>query len=193
MKAKMAVVMCGVGLAVLWAGYSGQAQAPAADPMARIGMVSIMKVMRESQRFDGHEKEVGAEQDKISQDLAKMDQDVKADQAKLNVFKAGSPEYLEQYKVVVEKQARFQAQQEYYRQASTSREKQWTEQFFKEILETTARIAEQKGLALVLERTEPEFPIPADRLVATLNTHKVLYAKGCVDITGDVMAALDKK
>lgn len=94
---------------------------------------------------------------------------------------------------MVEGQARLQALQQYYQQASTLKDKQWTEQLFKEVTEATTKIAEQKGLALVLERTEPEYPIPAERFFLAVGSYKVLYAKGCVDLTAEVMAAIDKK
>lgn len=193
MKAKMAVVMCGVGLAVLWIGYSGQAQAPAADPLSRIGVVSVMKVVRDCQRQGAHEKEITAEQETLNSELSKMNQEIETEQARLKTFKAGTPDYFDLYKSMVDKQARLQALQEYYQKSTALKEKQWMEQLFKEALEATTRIAEQKGLALVLERTEPEYPIPADRFFLAIGSYKVLYAKGCVDLTAEVLAAMDKK
>jgi len=198
MKAKTAVALCGVvGLAILAVGQSNRgalrAQQAVTDPLARIGVVSVKKILRESQRYAAHEKETMVEQDRLNGDLSKMNQEVETEQAKLKTFKTGSQEFLDLYKPMVEKQARLQALQEFYRQSSAVKEKQWNEQLFKEILEATAKISEQKGLALVLERTEPEFPIPTDAFVATVNTHKVIYAKGCVDLTAEVLAAVDRK
>lgn len=159
----------------------------------QIGVVSMMKLLRESQRASERERQFNNEQDQINEELAKLNQEVKADQARLKVFKEGSPEYLDLYKQMMEKQAKLQAIQEYHRQASVAKERQWTELLFKEILQAVTKVAEQKGLVLVLEQTTPEFPIPPERFVATLNTTKVLYAKGCVDITADVMAIIDSK
>ena len=194
MKATTAVVLCSVaGLVVLSMGYSSRAQQPVADLFSRIGVISVTKILRESPRQTAHDREVGGEQERMTGELSKMSQEVEGEQARLKTYKTGTSEYLELYKGLVEKQAKFQALQEYYRQASTVREKQWTEQIYKEVLEATVKVAEQKGLALVLERTEPEFPIPAERFFLALGTHKVLYSKGCVDITSDVLALLDKK
>jgi Skp family chaperone for outer membrane proteins len=194
MKAKMlAVASVGVTLAVLLLGRSSRAEQTVTDPLSRIGMVSVVKVLRDCQRQADHDREATAEQDRISGELSKLNQDVETDQARLKTFKSGTSEYLDLYKAMVEKQGRLQALQEYYRQASTLREKQWTEQLFKQVLDATAKVAEQKGLAIVLERSEPEFPIPNERFVLALATHKVLYAKGCVDISADVMAVVDKR
>ncbi len=54
-------------------------------------------------------------------------------------------------------------------------------------------MAAQKGLNLVLGADEPEFPFQRyEELVMTLGTHKVLYHEGCVDLTNEVIAELDK-
>lgn len=194
MKATTAVVLCSVaGLVVLLMGYSSRAQQPVADLFSRIGIISVTKILREGPRQTAHDREVVGEQERMTGELSKMSQEVEGEQARLKTYKTGTSEYLELYKGLIEKQAKFQALQEYYRQAATVREKQWTEQIYKEVLEATVKVAEQKGLALVLERTEPEFPIPAERFFLVLGTHKVLYAKGCVDITSDVLALMDKK
>jgi len=55
-------------------------------------------------------------------------------------------------------------------------------------------LAAQKGLPLVLGSDEPEFPIQRyEELAMTLSTHKVLYSEGCVDLTNEVIAELDKE
>jgi len=52
-------------------------------------------------------------------------------------------------------------------------------------------IAREKGLDLVLERTEPEFPISGEELMMTFSSHKVLYGGGCIDLTKEVTSRLD--
>ncbi len=69
----------------------------------------------------------------------------------------------------------------------------WAEKLYKEILRITKEVAARKGLDLVLQRSEPEFPIlSADQLMMTLSSHKVLYGGGCLDITDEIIAELDK-
>ncbi|MBP8305208.1 MAG: OmpH family outer membrane protein [Phycisphaerae bacterium] len=198
MKATTALVLCGVvGSLVLSAGYGGRgalrAQPSPSDPLQRIGVVSVSRIMRQSQRYEAYEREMTAEQDRINGDMAKMSQEIEAEQGRLKAFKQGSQEFLEHYKLLLEKQARFQTTDKYEKDALAVRERQWNEQLFKEILEATAKVAEQKGLGLVLERTEPDFPIPPDLLPSKISTYKVLHAKGCVDITADVLAMVDGK
>lgn len=194
MKATTAAALCiAAGLVVFSVGYSGHAQQPAADPLSRIGVVSVMKILRDCQRQAAHDKEVAAEQEKLNAELSEMNQKLAKENDQLKTFKPGTPEHLDLYKSMAEGQARLRALQEYYQNASTLKDKQWTEQLFKDIVEATAKIAEQKGMALVLERTEPEYPIPAERFFLAVASYKVLYAKGCVDLTAEVQAVVDKK
>jgi len=85
-----------------------------------------------------------------------------------------------------------EAQQKFNSQQMVLKDRRWTEQLYEEILRITKRLAEEKGLDLVLERDEPEFPVPSpDELMMTLSTHKVLYSAGCVDITDELVARMD--
>jgi Skp family chaperone for outer membrane proteins len=98
-----------------------------------------------------------------------------------------------QYKLLVQKQAELKAIQEVDREQRTLTQRVWAEKVYKEVLRITNELAAQKGLDMVLERSEPEFPIQnADQLMMTLSTHKVLYGGGCLDITDDVIGELDK-
>jgi Skp family chaperone for outer membrane proteins len=64
---------------------------------------------------------------------------------------------------------------------------------YTDILRIVNEVAQQKGLDLVLEKNEPELldSTPANELMLTIRTHKVLYSGGCVDITDEVIARLD--
>jgi len=126
-------------------------------------------------------------------ELERLTKELEADEAGLKTLKLGSPDHLKQYQQILEKRANLEAQREYYKQHRALKEKQRTEQLYKEILQITKDLAEQKGLDLVLEDDEPEFPVAsAEELVMIINTHKVLYSAGCLDITGDVIARLDE-
>jgi Skp family chaperone for outer membrane proteins len=98
-----------------------------------------------------------------------------------------------QYKMLLQKQGELKALQDYNRAHAGSSQQRWAEKVYKEILRITKEVAASKDLDLVLERSEPEFPIPvADQLMMTIGTHKVLYGDGCIDITDEVIAELDK-
>ena len=71
-------------------------------------------------------------------------------------------------------------------------DKRWTEKIYQDILRITGEVAAQRGLAMVFAKDEVEFPATsANELMLAIRTNKLLYSGGCVDITGDVMAAFD--
>jgi Skp family chaperone for outer membrane proteins len=65
------------------------------------------------------------------------------------------------------------------------------EELYQQALQIVQTLAKEKGLTLVLERTEPEFPVSSEELMMTFSTHKVLYANGCTDLTAEVVSRLD--
>jgi hypothetical protein len=72
------------------------------------------------------------------------------------------------------------------------KDQRWTEQLYQEILKMTGEMAQQKGLELVLDVDEPEFPAAsADELMMTLSTNKALYSGGCVNLTDEIVTRLD--
>jgi Skp family chaperone for outer membrane proteins len=180
------------GVIVLFMGYEhSRAEATEDGPLPNIGVVSIRKVFRDCKRSIKFRTEVTAEQSKIREELDELSKEIEADEAALRTFKPGSSDHLAQIKSLLEKRAQLEARSEYIKQQANLRDRQWTEQLYKEILETTRELAEQKGLELVFEYTEPEFPISSEELMLTISTHKVLYSGNCTDLTDEVIARLD--
>ncbi len=191
MNGKMAiggVVVC--ALALFAALDHGRAASQPVPP-TRIGVVSLGDVFKDSQKHAQHNAQAMA---RIAQGRGQLDnlrKEVEGDEAELKTFKEGTPDYAQQLQVVLEKRARLQGQQDFLKQQSLLEEKTWRENLFQAFTKATKEIAKDKGLDLVLERTEPEFPVSSDELMITLYTHKVLYADGCVDLTAEVTARLD--
>ncbi len=193
MKTSTACALCGlVGLITLSATYGGRAQSNVAEPMHRMAVVSVMKILQNCQATSEEPKKLMEEQTRHSAELQLLAQELDTEQGQLQTLRIGTEDYLVQYKSVVDKQASLKALEDYYRQVAASRERQWTEDLYKKILEATRKVAEEKGIGIVLERTEPEFPIVPERFLVTISTHKVLYDKDCIDITADVLAEVMK-
>jgi len=106
-------------------------------------------------------------------------------------LRQGTPDYLKQMQAVIQKRAQLDGKQEYLKQQRLLEDKLWMEKLYQETLKIVNTLAQEKGLEFVLERTEPEFPISSDELMATFSTHKVLYAGGGMDLTDEVIARLD--
>jgi len=174
-------------------GYEYSRAGPQAGARLSVGLVNVRKVFRECKSNIKYREEAMAEYNRAMAELERLTKELEADEAGLKTLKLGSPDHLKQYRQILEKRANLEAQQQYHKQHRALKEKQHTEQLYEEILKITKVLAEQKGLDLVLEYDEPEFPLPnAEELVMTINTHKVLYSAGCLDITAEVIARLDE-
>jgi Skp family chaperone for outer membrane proteins len=192
MNGKMAVggflVCVMLSLAVM---EYGRAASPATGPAPKVGVVSMREVFKASVKHKQYSAQAMARQAQARTQLDNLRKEVEGDDAELKTLKQGTADYTKQLQVALEKRARLQSQQEFLKQQSVLDDKKWLEDLYQAFARATKNLAREKGLDLVLERTEPEFPIPSDELMTTLYMHKVLYAGGCVDLTAEVTARLD--
>jgi len=196
MKIRSAIILiCLIGVISLCIGYEHSRAGPKADtsPLS-IGVVRVRTVLRSCKRSAKYKVEVLAEQGRKNAELEKLSKQVEAQEAGLKTLKPGSTDYLTQLKILLEERYQLESQREFYKQQNALKQQQWTEDLYKEILQTTHELAKQRGLDLVFGNDEPEFPLTsAEELIMILNTHKVLYSAGCLDLTDEVIARLDAK
>ena len=158
----------------------------------KIGIVSVRKIFQDCKRNVQYRRDLAAERDKLETELEKLSKEIDLDKTGLKTLKPGSPDYLSAMKEILEKQARLQAQQEFFKRQMDIREQTIIESLFNDVVNATAEVAKEKGLDLVLEKSEPELPaINSNELTLTISTHKVLYSAGCEDITNAVLAKVD--
>jgi Skp family chaperone for outer membrane proteins len=185
----MGVVICVVAvLATFEYSHAG----PAATSASRIGVVSIRTAFNACQQQTQYRTQAIAKQNRARAELEAKAKTIEAAEAELKTLKAGTDDYLQQLQTVLQGRAELDGQQEFIKQQRMTEDKQWMERLYQETLKIVAALAKEKGLDVVLERTDPEFPISSEELMATFSTHKVLYADGCVDLTEEVIARLDK-
>ncbi len=171
----------------------GSAEPAAVAPASKIGIVSVRIVFRDCKANANYKDKALAEQDTKNAELDIMQKEIAAQEASLKALKPGSSDYLKQYQDLLNKQAQYEAAKQYNSQQRALKDRLWTEQLYEEVLAITKRLAQSKGLSLVLEVDEPEFPLrTTDELMMALQTHKVLYSGGCVDLTAEVTAEMDK-
>ena len=195
MKVKTMALSFLIGLGVLFVGYEfSRAEAGADEASLKVGVVNVRRVFRDCKRNITYRAQAVAEQSKVREELGKLAGEIEAAEAGLKALKRGSDDHLAQVKAVLEKRHNLNALQDYNKQQRMLKDKRWTEGLYEEILQVTNELAEEKGLDLVLDTDEPEFPASSsDELMLTLSTNKVLYNGGCLDITAEVVARLDAK
>lgn len=208
MKIKTTVLTClAVSVALLmtdgfsWAGSKGTPNTRicafgnpkiASGHGVKIGVVGILKVFQNCKGNEQYRQSAVAERAGVEAELEKLAKEIEAEEAGLRTLKTGSDDHLARVKQIITKRANLQAQQEFYKQRAVLKEQQWTEKVYKDVLRITAEVAKEKGLDIVLEKDEPEFPLSNyTELMTVISTHKVLYSSGCVDISDEVMARLD--
>jgi Skp family chaperone for outer membrane proteins len=195
MKIKTMFLSCLAGMIILAMGYEySQAQQKADIPSHKIGIVSIVKILRNCKRSAVHTTKVIAEQNKIRAELEKLSKQLKAQEDMLSALKQDSSDYLAQRKEVINKRISLEAQQAFNKEEAILKEYRWRKEFYQDILRITSELAEQKGLDVVLEKDEIDIlALSVNEFNQTMITHKVLYSGGCMDITDEVTARLDKE
>ncbi len=192
MKSKTMVVTAVVCLLALWATfeYTHAATAPETGSL-NIGVVSVQTVISESQHQEEYRRALMSQQSQLQAQLQSRAKDIEAAEAELNTMRPGTEAYLKQLQTVLDKRGALESEQEFLKQKRSLENKEWMERLYQATLSIVDELAKEKGLDMILERTEPQFPISADELMATFTTHKVLYAGGCVDLTKEVIKRLD--
>ena len=126
--------------------------------------------------------------------MAQLSKELKAQEKMLGALKKDSSDYLTQREDYMNKRASLDAQQTFNKEQIVLKEYRWSKELYQDILRITSELAGQKGLDMVLEKNEIDSTaLSINELNQTLRNNKVLYSGGCIDITNEVMARLDKE
>lgn len=194
MKTRTVVLGGLVGAVVLFLGYGFSfAGAEGNTSNSKIGIVSIRDIFRDCKANAGYRDKALVEQNAKNAEMDALQKKIAADEAGLRALKPGSSDYMKQYEALINEQAQYEAKKQFISQQRVLEDRQWTEVLYKEVLRITKELAKKKGLNMVLEVDEPVFPmVNTDELMMALQTHKVLYSDGCVDLTAEVVVEMDK-
>jgi Skp family chaperone for outer membrane proteins len=195
MKIKTAVLVCLISVVVLLLVHEySMAQVKNNDTTLPIGIVDVRRALRECNATKKYRERTTAENSKMDAEEQQLTREIQALAAGLRALKPNTSDYLSQYKEYLQKQGDLKALQEFNPRQKATKHQQWTQTLYQEILRLTKVLAAEKRLALVLGSDEPTFPIQQyEELAMTLSTHKVLYNNGCLDLTDEVIAELDKE
>ena len=194
MKFKTMVLCCLAGAVILAMGYEYlQAQPNRAGSDFKVGVVSVQRALRNCQATIKFREKIMAEKEQMDAEENKIAQEGKALADSLTAYIPGSSDHMERLKETLQKQNELKTLQELNPRRRALKEMQWTQTLYQEILRITKELGAAKGLNLVLEGDQPQFPFQRyEELVGILSTHKVLYSEGCIDLTNEVIAQLDK-
>ena len=191
MKARIIVLICLISAVIFFVSQQYSSAQPNQSTI-NIGVISVDKVLRDCKATTNFREKLNAENAKRKAEMEQLSLEIQALDAGLRsgALVVGSEDYFKQHLDLAKKQANLQALNEYYPQQQNAEQQIWTQQLYQKILKTTKEVAEEKGLPLVIERSEPDFSVQRD-LGLVISTHKVSYSGGCMDVTSDVLAKLD--
>jgi len=194
MKIKTVISGCLICVVVLFVVHEFSLAQPTAPVAAsKIGLISVSRTLQECKATVTFGAKAKAEAEQMAAAEKALGDEITALTGGVRALVRGTADYMAQYKMLLQKQAELKAMQEFNNTQKGLSQQRWAEKVYRQVLRITKEVAAAKGLDLVLERSEPEFPIPnPDQLMMTLSTHKVLYGGGCIDITAEVIAELDK-
>jgi Skp family chaperone for outer membrane proteins len=194
-----AAIVAGAGLFVLGNEYSSAKDKSIAP--AKIGIVSVKEIFDKCTMKTEVEKALAAEGDKRFAEIKKLEEGIEADKTALTKFKEGTTDYMDMLKGLMMKQSQLEAQKEFYQQDLTLKEMRNKEAIYKAILGFVAKVAQEKGLDIVLSRDDNYLNQPEStdnppaqnptELILTTKTHKLLYFNKDLDITLEVLTAMN--
>jgi len=159
---------------------------------AKIAVVDVTKVLQNSKKHKVWQEKMTAEETVMKAEFQKDKKALEALQAGMDVLKAGSKDYVDAMKDFLDKKGLLEAKDKFYQEKVNMEMQQWTESLYTQMLTFIQEIAQKKGLDIVLAQEQLDLPSPSLRdFMLSIRTKKVLYCGDQVDITDEVMSALD--
>jgi Skp family chaperone for outer membrane proteins len=206
MKIRAMVLGCLAAVVILSTGYIGteaglvafgQSEPVKAGPdndkvCPKIGVISIREIFRASERISKYRQDAMVERQTMELRLNGLAAKIQSEESGLALLSPGSSDHLAQLERIYRNRANLEMEKELYNKKLALKEQRITEDLYGAILLATRAVAQEKGLDLVFEKSEPELPAPSPtQLELAMGTHKVLYSSGCPDITNDVLARIN--
>jgi len=157
---------------------------------AKVAVVNIDNIFMQSARHAQWKAKMEERDEKARGEMQKTAAEIDLLRKDMETRKVGSDDYLALARQGAEKQAMLEANEKYYEQEVSLKIQQWTDKIYKEILSTIDKIATEQNIDVVLAAEEAADVNPRE-LLSFIRTSKVLYHNMQLDITADVLAALD--
>lgn len=173
----------------------GRLQAQAQAPFAPTGVavVNISELITNSGERTAFNEKMRIRDQEFQTEGQRRQQAIEVMQRDLDILPAGSPERLKKEEEILGQVANLQAWQQLQQQLAMRESRLALIQLYTKINDTTALIAQQRGIEVVLLDTPvpPLNQMTPDQITATINGRSVMYRAERVDITADVLAQLN--
>jgi Skp family chaperone for outer membrane proteins len=181
-------------LTVLLASSSAFAQA---QP-AKIAIANPARIFQELRETQDLRKAMEAKEEQVKRMQFEKQQKIKDLQTKRDNFKSDSSSYAEANRELMAAAVDYEVWGRMTQGEVQNEQKRQLLSIFTRITNTISEVATQKGIDLVITDQRPEIPenldqVNVDQLRALINSRNVLFFKPQVDISADVVAALNAK
>jgi len=190
-KVLTVVVLGSVALAFL--SYErGLAAARKEITPARIGIVSVNRILTNSKKHAQWQEKMAVEEQTVRGEIDKLGKELEAVKADMATRKVGSNDYMKLMREALNKEAAYEARKQSYEREMSLKVQLWTESLYRDVLAVISTVAKEKGLDMIVAKEEVEFPSAGIRdLMLLIRTNKILYHAEHMDITNEVLAVLD--
>jgi Skp family chaperone for outer membrane proteins len=180
--------------AAVWIVYQqGIAAGQESIPAARVGVVDVTRILENCKKNKQWQEKAEADRSRVQEEFQQMRKDLEALQANIKQRKPGSTDYFTLMQEYEEKRAVMEGRNTFYENKFTQEMQQWMEALYTDFVKVTEMVAREKGLDVVLGKESLELPAPTLRdFMLSVKTQKVLYNRPELDITEEVLTALDK-
>lgn len=160
----------------------------------RIGIASLRTVLEKCDKNAAANRKFEAEGKRITAILEKLQDEAMALEEIVKTRKPGSEGYMNKMEELLVKRSLLDGKDKVYQQKFAMQQKEWAEELFEEVIMVTGEVAKSQGLDMVLAREEFEFPVESsNELMLMIKTSKVIYYADKLDITADILAAINAK
>jgi len=190
---KTRIIIAAAVAAFLTAGilWQGKLQADALGA-AKVAVVDVTRVLEASKKHQAWKDKMEREQEQMRAEFGQLRSELETLEQNIRLRNRGSEDYIRLSGQYMEKKAILDAKNTFYEEKVNTQMQSWTEELYKTLMIVVDRIAQQKGIDLVLAREQLDLPSPSLRdFMLTIKTKKVLYNHTNLDITPEVLAALD--
>jgi Skp family chaperone for outer membrane proteins len=170
----------------------------AQEAPARVGIVNPAAIFTSMQETKDLKVKLEQDQKNLQAELQSRQQKVKDLQAARDLLKPDSPQYQQADQDLLKGAIEFDTWSKIQQAQLQGNQKQQMKLLFDKIVAATSEVAQAKGYDIIIADQRPDLPenlapMSVEQLRAAINQRNVLYMNPKMDISNDVVAALDAK
>jgi Skp family chaperone for outer membrane proteins len=160
---------------------------------SKVAIVDVTKVLQNSKKHKQWQERMTKDEDQMKNEFQQAKEALDKLQTSMAALVVGSKDYISAMKDFLDKKSLLEAKDKFYQEKVNMEMQQWTEKLYTQMLDVTTKVAQKKGIDIVLAQEQLDLPSPSLRdFMLSIRTKKVLYCNTQLDITDEVLALLDE-